>query len=556
MNNQQETGYPTAKLATPGGEGFFARLDRGFKRLEPVDWVFGLFRASAVIVVSIWAVAYPELDGSSRLILANLAFYFAVYSMALSLGGVLRPAKIGWLYQIAMVFDILFLGIIIYASGGIGSSLFYLGFYLLIPLHTFYFGSKTGGLAFGLCILAFILPNVRELGSVPFLDVALKLGVLGGIFLSNVFLRMRQDFARNRLFRLNEEVEQKNRLLAHRSVSERNRIYELYALNKVGKLIASALDTRELFSHILGAVGRELHFQHFCLWLYDEATEVLIAKAVEGISPEVIDEVTVSISNPVEGACLRDKKSILFEDISLYPDYDYLKGYLPDIQSAMCVPLIVRGRIAGVISAYSKHEESFSKERLEVLSAVAEQISIALENSRLYNQMRFLSMQDGLTQLYNRRFFDEQIEAEVKKAEDGGAPCALLIVDVDNFKKVNDELGHLVGDNALKKVARVLMGNTRQSDYVCRYGGEEFAVILHNVDLRNAINRAERLRRAIETEVSVQNADGSKRVITVSIGVASYYEGAKVFDLIDVADQGLYLAKESGRNLVKAICSE
>jgi diguanylate cyclase (GGDEF)-like protein len=547
------------RKATPAprpSRRFFAALDRGFRRLEPIDWVFGLFRMASVIIICAWVLWHPSLDMADKRILAILAAFFSVYSMLLSLGGILRPGSIRLLYHVAMVFDITFLGLVILTTGGIQSSLFYLGFYLLIPLLTYYFGARTGGIAYVLCALAYILPNLSELPTVHILDMLMKLGVLGAIYVSSGFLRMRQESSRNRLYMLNVEVEKKNRLLAHKQVSERNRIFELYALNKVGKMIAGALDTRELFNRILNSVVGELHFQHFCLWLYDEATNLLVAKAVEGIPQEVVDEVTVDGSGPIEGDCLRERRECLFEDLSRYMDYDYLQGYLPDIKSAMCVPIIVRGRIAGVISVYSKHKESFNKERLETFTALAEQISIALENSQIYNQMRFLSMQDGLTHVYNRRFFDEQMEFECKKADETDIPFALLLIDIDWFKKVNDELGHLAGDDVLKHIARVLMSNTRQSDFVCRYGGEEFGIILHNLETKSAKNRAERLRRAIENEVFTTNAEGSRRAITISIGISVFSPGMTPDSVVDIADQGLYMAKEAGRNCVKTAIFE
>jgi diguanylate cyclase (GGDEF)-like protein len=548
-----------AMLVAPkpiANEGFLNTLDKGFKRLEPVDWVFGLFRAASIAIIVAWILWHPILDPYNRLVLAILATYFAIYSMLLSLGGILRPGKIRVLYHVAMVFDIVFIGLVILATGGIHNSLFFLGFYLLIPLLTFYFGTRSGGYAYLLCIAAYLIPNWKELPNVQVLDMFLKIGVLGGIYASSGFLKLRQEFARERLYKLNVEVERKNRLLAHKQVEERNKFYELMALHKVNQVISSAVDTKELYSRILSSVTRELHFQHFCLWLYDEEKNQLVAKAVEGIPTEVIDGVTVDNSNPVEGSCLSDKTGTLFEDLSRFSDYDYIHGYLPSISSAMCAPIIVRGRLAGVISVYSKHTESFNKERLDVLVAVAEQISIGLDKSQVYDQMRFLSMQDGLTHIFNRRFFDEQIEYECVKAAEIEIAFALLLIDIDFFKKVNDELGHLTGDEVLRRVSQVLMSNTRQSDYVCRYGGEEFAVIIHNMDSKTALNRAERLRKAVENDVNARNADGSKRVITISVGVAVYAEGATPQELIDMADQGLYIAKDSGRNCVRSIMQE
>lgn len=515
-----------------------------------MDWVFGVFRVASVIIISLWVLFHPSLTETARAGLAGLASYFALYSLVFAFIGIIRTSSIRILYHLAMVFDIIFLGAVIDVTGGISSSLFYLGFFLLVPLHTLYFGFRVGGYAYLLSLAVYLLPHMNEIGGVAILELGLKAGVLGGVYVTSGFLRLRQELARERLSRLNEEVEKKSKLLAVKSASERNRLFELYSLNKVGKLIAGALDTRELFNQVLKQVGTELHFQHFCLWLYDEASKSFVAKAVEGIAKEVVNDVKVNADSPVEGVCLRENRPCLITNLQDIPQYDFLGGYLEDAVAAICVPVFVRGNRAGMISAYTKHGESFNEDRLEVLCAVAEQISVALQNSTLYNQMRYLSMQDGLTHLYNRRFFDEQMEVECEKAIEGRGGFSLLLIDIDFFKQVNDELGHLVGDEVLKRVAQTLMKNTRQTDFVCRYGGEEFAVILHNMNINSAQARAEVLRKAVESEIKIAEASGAERITTISVGVSAYYHGARPEEIIELADRGLYQAKESGRNRV------
>ncbi len=529
------------------------KIDRGFRRLEPVDWVFGVFRAASVLIISIWVIFHPALTETARAGLAALASYFALYSLVFAFIGVTRTSSIRFVYHMAMVFDIVFLGAVIDVTGGINSSLFFLGFFLLVPLHTLYFGFRVGALAYFLSLAVYIVPHFKDLTGVTIMEVFLKIGVLAGVYATSGFLRLRQEMAKERLSRLNAEVEKKSKLLAVKSASERSRLFELYTLNKVGKMIAGALDTRELFNQVLKQVGTELHFQHFCLWLYDEATKSYVAKAVEGIPKEAVNEVTVTADSPVEGACLRENRPCLFTNLKDIRNYDFLGGYMQDAVAAICVPVFVRGNRAGMISAYTKHEESFGQDRLEVLCAVGEQISVALQNSSLYNQMRYLSMQDGLTHLYNRRFFDEQLEVECEKAVEGRGGFALLLVDIDHFKQINDELGHLAGDEVLKSVAQTLMKSTRQTDFVCRYGGEEFAIILHNTSINAGLSRGEVLRKAVESEVKVHPEGGEARYVTISAGVSVYTHGATPEEVIDRADRGLYQAKESGRNRVCAV---
>ncbi len=162
-----------------------------------------------------------------------------------------------------------------------------------------------------------------------------------------------------------------------------------------------------------------------------------------------------------------------------------------------------------------------------------------------------LSIMDSLTQVYNRRHFDELLSREMAVSDRYHHPLSLLMIDVDGFKRYNDTYGHPAGDKALKKVAQVLRSSCRAVDIVARYGGEEFAVIAVQTDERGAISLAERLRKAIEGSEFDTDLGSSDLGLTVSIGVASYPSDAgRKEELIHRADQALYRAKEMGKNKV------
>jgi diguanylate cyclase (GGDEF)-like protein len=164
-----------------------------------------------------------------------------------------------------------------------------------------------------------------------------------------------------------------------------------------------------------------------------------------------------------------------------------------------------------------------------------------------------LSRTDGLTQLYNHKFFHQLLATEISRAQRYGGQLSLLMIDVDHFKAYNDGNGHPMGDAALQKVAWILSETSRDVDSVSRYGGEEFAIITPETPKAGALELAERLRRRIE-EADFQKAEvmpGGK--FTISIGVASFPEDASTkAELIEKADQALYLAKTGGRNRVEA----
>jgi diguanylate cyclase (GGDEF)-like protein len=174
----------------------------------------------------------------------------------------------------------------------------------------------------------------------------------------------------------------------------------------------------------------------------------------------------------------------------------------------------------------------------------------ALDTS-FHEQMYESALRDGLTKLFNKRYFHDRLDGELRFATRHHASLALLVIDIDHFKRVNDERGHVVGDVALAAVGEMLQAAVRNEDVVARFGGEEFAIIARSSDRAQAMMLAERLRKTIEAH-PVDVEEGAPVKITVSIGVASYPEvqAADTSDLIDAADKALYRAKSGGRNRI------
>lgn len=157
------------------------------------------------------------------------------------------------------------------------------------------------------------------------------------------------------------------------------------------------------------------------------------------------------------------------------------------------------------------------------------------------------SQRDSLTGLYNRKFFDEQITQEILSARRYGWPLALAMIDIDHFKGVNDQYGHAGGDAVLRSLAAQLRGMLRASDTLCRYGGEEFALILPHINLESAGVLLERLRKAVETLV-VELPEGERVSVTMSVGLAPLLDGVSPGQLVSRADASLYASKHGGRN--------
>jgi diguanylate cyclase (GGDEF)-like protein len=222
------------------------------------------------------------------------------------------------------------------------------------------------------------------------------------------------------------------------------------------------------------------------------------------------------------------------------------------LRSFLGVPIYAHLDITGLLALYSAQPDHFTDEDRHVASAFAVQAGIALENSRLYDDVRHQAVTDNLTGTANRRAFFEEAEREFKKTKRYGRPLALIMIDLDNFKKINDTFGHLAGDRVLKAVADEI-GRTlrvKSSDRVGRYGGEEFLVMLAETGTGAAAAAAERLRRRV-AELRVET-DSGPAAVTISLGVAGFHgeRGLTLERLISLADDAMYAAKAAGRNRV------
>jgi eukaryotic-like serine/threonine-protein kinase len=219
----------------------------------------------------------------------------------------------------------------------------------------------------------------------------------------------------------------------------------------------------------------------------------------------------------------------------------------------MIVPLIVSDRILGAIGAQNDEQENaYSLEDFNLFSSIGSQIAAAFENIRLFSRMEQLAIMDNLTHIYNRRQFFVLANQEFDRAERYDRPFAVIMADIDHFKKVNDSFGHAAGDLTLHGIAQLIQQTIRHVDVLGRYGGEEFAIILPETNLEQARSAAERLRRKV-SEFEVITAGGPVHV-TISIGISARSNpGESLEALIDRSDRGLYAAKEAGRNRVAGV---
>ncbi len=222
---------------------------------------------------------------------------------------------------------------------------------------------------------------------------------------------------------------------------------------------------------------------------------------------------------------------------------------IKNVESLLCLPLMRRNFVSDLLVFGLAEPEAFTSHEIKFFEVLAVQAAVSLENASVHAKMEELATIDGLTECYNHRYFQEWLDQELARTRRMPIDIALIMTDIDFFKKINDTHGHPVGDVALREVARILRSSVRQSDLVARYGGEEFALVLLNTDAKGAVRFANRVRERI-SQTDVVYPAGKLR-LTVSMGIAGYpRDSADKKGLVTLADQALYAAKQGGRNRV------
>jgi diguanylate cyclase (GGDEF)-like protein len=217
-------------------------------------------------------------------------------------------------------------------------------------------------------------------------------------------------------------------------------------------------------------------------------------------------------------------------------------------RSILCAPLISRGRTIGVVEIINRQGGRFTQTDLEVLLTLVEPCAIAIENAVLFQRTEQLTITDDLTKLFNSRYLNLYIGREIKRCKRHGIPLSIIFLDLDGFKRVNDQYGHLAGSRTLTEVGTILSLAVRESDILARYGGDEFVVVLPETPPSGALVIAERIRKAIEGHCFLKEQGLAAR-ISASFGIASYPDHALTPEgLIQKADQAMYRVKERDKN--------
>lgn len=401
-----------------------------------------------------------------------------------------------------------------------------------------------GGLLAGIGLLWFKKMNISPV----------KLGLAELVLLTGLVIvgRISQILAKEHLDQKEEELSLSNARLeeAQREVTRLNAevdkgIFDLLAIFEFTSVLGSTLNLAEMLDTIVDWISRIVKYDACWVMLANEETGRLETRVTRGITSDQIKTYEMEFQRTVADRVVQTAQPVFLENLS-----DYAIRWARDLgfKSLSSFPLVVHGKAIGVLTVFKKEVRGFTQDEQRTLFIMTNQAAFAVQNGHLYEEMAVLAITDGLTGLYNHRHFRSSIDQAARAAEETGQPLSMLMVDLDYFKAINDRYGHLRGDQVLREVGQLIRSNVRETDLVARYGGEEFAVILPETMLKDAVKIAERINR------SIAEHDFDKLRLTASIGVATFpTEMASTKDeLISLADQNAYLAKQGGRNRVCA----
>jgi two-component system cell cycle response regulator len=338
-------------------------------------------------------------------------------------------------------------------------------------------------------------------------------------------------------------------ILSHVNDLLDRKLYEATILSEIGRVARGIVQFDETFTSVMALVGRVVDFAVGAMaFLEDDDLEVVLVMR-RPVAAAVVDEAKARLMD----AALRERGGAPFTRVEsrlITPTGGPGGAEERTLEGFAAFPVNSNDRLTGLLAVAGRRVARMASGNEAFLGQVANQAYIVMENSRLFERVQNLSIRDSLTDLYNHRHVMHLVGVEFSRVGRYQEAFSLLMIDVDDFKKVNDEYGHPAGDAVLKELAGIIKETVRSVDSVGRYGGEEFVAVLPHTAHELAVETAERVRRRIHEHVFL--AGESKVHVTVSAGVASY-PSAKVDSpatLIREADQALYRAKEAGRDRV------
>lgn len=322
---------------------------------------------------------------------------------------------------------------------------------------------------------------------------------------------------------------------------EQKRSQQLMLVNNISSHAITTLNPEEMLAKIASEIGNSLTYDHIGIAILDYTAKELVIQAEAGTRRDALGK-RLSLGEGLIGQVARTGQIAKVREAS----HATPKTVLPDSTSSIALPVVYAEQLLGVLYVESKEPSEFGEQEVLLLRTLADLFAGAVHNAMAFQKAQEQAITDGLTGVKTHRFLMEALSAEWKRSTRANRPFALVLMDLDRFKFVNDFYGHLEGDVVLQRVGRILEEHCRRSDVVARYGGDEFVILMPETTVESARQLASKLRAWIASDVLLRDKN-----ITASFGIAGFpIHGSTPQELIQVADSSMYLSKHQGGNSV------
>ncbi len=319
---------------------------------------------------------------------------------------------------------------------------------------------------------------------------------------------------------------------------------ELSVINRSNVIITSSLDIQRIYDTFIKELKRVVDVNWAAIAVIEDEELLFMAVSTDIGSPWSVGE-RIPLKGTATEWVVQHMKPIIDSDLSMEERFTTSKYHLQrSIRSIAYLPLIISNQVIGTLTVASRNPNAYNARHLKLLEQLAAQIAMPIENARLYAKTERMARVDSLTGLLNRRSLDEILPSEIGRHSRYGGVFSLIILDLDSLKSINDNYGHLAGDELLRQTGNIIKNTIREADQAFRYGGDEFAVLLPHTHMDSAMKVAERIRQKTFAQIEIGSTP-----ISVSLGLACWPEdGITPNDLLAAADTALYQAKRSGGN--------
>jgi diguanylate cyclase (GGDEF)-like protein len=361
----------------------------------------------------------------------------------------------------------------------------------------------------------------------------------------NVLIEEEFDAVTEKYMEVNQDLRQAMSKLDFQFMDIDQAHKKLTALYHITSIVQKTVNEQEVLAAILDCIIQEWEFNKAAIFLLGDGEQELVVKAHRGLN----NNLRIPLQRGIIGCAARQGELIYVPDVTA--DSRYIPTGNEIGTSEIAVPLIVNDKVIGVLDVEASKERIMKNYDLDLLRSLAGQIALTIAHANYVAKVEMEAITDPLTGLYNKRYFTTLIDKEIRRSVRYNRPLCMLMIDIDYYKNYNDACGHRMGDDVLRKVADIIRYTCRDVDFVVRYGGEEFCVLLPETEMQDAMDIAVRVRRAIEVYAFPFQEVQPNGTLTVSIGVAGCpYDALGESELIDHSDVALYTAKRLGRNRV------